>query len=97
MGIYKEKQDQKLVPIYKFICLNFLVHCKNFTPIPFTFKLERIFFNFPRSVEDAVSAYKRGQLINFGLLKSKDNISYEFTFSLREILRLNSMHACITR
>ena len=38
MEIYREKQDQKLVPIYKFICLNVFVHCKNFTPIPFMLK-----------------------------------------------------------
>ena len=39
----KEKQDQKLVPIYKFICLNVFVHCKHFTSIPFTLEFRRNF------------------------------------------------------
>ena len=42
-GIYKEKLDQKLVPIYKFICLNCFFHCKTFTPLPFTLKFRRNF------------------------------------------------------
>ena len=37
MEIYKKKQGQKLVPIYKFICLNFF-HCKDFMPIQFMLK-----------------------------------------------------------
>ena len=42
-GNLQGKQDQKLVQIYKFICLNFFVHCKTFTHIPFTLKFRRNF------------------------------------------------------
>ena len=69
MEIYKEKQDQKLVPIYKFICLNFIVHCKNFTAIPFTLKFRNNFYvlSVPSVVcGGCISDYRRAQLINLG-------------------------------
>ena len=60
MEIYEEKQDQKLVPVYKLIFLNFSSITKNLRS-----SLQRSykhFRGFPRSVEDAfLTAIKQGK------------------------------------
>ena len=73
---YKKKRDQKLVPLYIFICLNFFFHCikfRHFKPIPFTLKVKRKLKAL--SVLSAVcggciSEYRCATLINVGFIKA---------------------------